>query len=190
VVLTLIIAGACSHHFHLSSSHLPAFFAAGCASLRRLNSALHQLSSLGSSPDISATGLHLRRQIVGTVAVVFFTFLLRACMSVVLALANAFNNSGQSDCPGFQNLCSSCRFVSSNATLQVTLVLTRCCSNEANHALAWLDFTPQFQLSIVLISSPLALLVALWGMTSQRMLQLIATSHLAPSSSSLLLPAN
>jgi hypothetical protein len=158
--------------------------------LRRLNSALHQLSSLGSSPDISVTGLHLRRQIVGTVAVVFFTFLLRACMSVVLALANAFNNSGQSDCPGFQNLCSSCRFVSSNATLQVTLVLTRCCSNEANHALAWLDFTPQFQLSIVLISSPLALLVALWGMTSQRMLQLIATSHLAPSSSSLLLPAN
>ena len=34
-------------------------------------------------------------------------------------------------------------------------------------------FTPEFESTIVLISSPLALLVALWGMTSKHMLQLM-----------------
>ena len=69
-------------------------------------------------------------------------------------------------------------------------MLTRRCSNAANHALAWMDFTPQLQLSVVLISSPLALLVALWGMTSQRTLQLIAAGGSASASGSLLLLAN
>jgi hypothetical protein len=35
----------------------------------------------------------------------------------------------------------------------------------------WLLYTPEFQLIVVLISSPLAMIVALWGMTSARMLQ-------------------
>jgi len=35
----------------------------------------------------------------------------------------------------------------------------------------WLIYTPEFQLMVELISSPLALLVALWGMTSDRALQ-------------------
>jgi len=53
-----------------------------------------------------------------------------------------------------------------------------------------MDFTPQLQLSVVLISSPLALLVALWGMTSQRTLQLIAAGGSASANGSLLLLAN
>jgi hypothetical protein len=36
--------------------------------------------------------------------------------------------------------------------------------------------TPEFELTIVLISSPVALLVALWGMTSDRALQLMRQS--------------
>ena len=35
----------------------------------------------------------------------------------------------------------------------------------------WLLYTPEFQLTVVLISSPLALLIALWGMTDKRTLQ-------------------
>ncbi len=35
----------------------------------------------------------------------------------------------------------------------------------------WMTYTPEFQLTIVLVSSPLALLVALWGMTSKLILQ-------------------
>jgi hypothetical protein len=34
----------------------------------------------------------------------------------------------------------------------------------------WMVLTPEFQLTIVLISSPLALLVALWGMRSKAIL--------------------
>jgi hypothetical protein len=41
----------------------------------------------------------------------------------------------------------------------------------------WLIYTPEFQLMIELISSPLALLVSLWGMTSQLMLVLMQSSR-------------
>ena len=40
----------------------------------------------------------------------------------------------------------------------------------------WLALTPEFQLSVVLISSPLAMIVALWGMTSERTLQAMRCS--------------
>ena len=42
----------------------------------------------------------------------------------------------------------------------------------------WLIYTPEFQLVVMLISSPLALLVALWGMTSERTLQQMESSQL------------
>ena len=35
----------------------------------------------------------------------------------------------------------------------------------------WLQSTPEFQLTVVLISCPLALLFALWGLTDKRTLQ-------------------
>ena len=41
---------------------------------------------------------------------------------------------------------------------------------------SWLLYTPEFQLSVELISSPLSLLVALWGMTSKRALQAMKRS--------------
>ena len=37
----------------------------------------------------------------------------------------------------------------------------------------WHLFTPEFQLSVELISSPLTLLVALWGMTNKHTLRLM-----------------
>ena len=40
----------------------------------------------------------------------------------------------------------------------------------------WLLYTPEFQLTVVLISSPLALIVALWGMTSERTLHYMRSS--------------
>jgi hypothetical protein len=38
-------------------------------------------------------------------------------------------------------------------------------------------YTPEFQLLIVLVSSPVALLVALWGMTSNATLHLMQSSQ-------------
>jgi hypothetical protein len=41
------------------------------------------------------------------------------------------------------------------------------------HMWQWMDYTPQFQLMVVLISSPLSLMVALWGMTSNKLLKMM-----------------
>ena len=93
------------------------------------------------------------RQIVGTAAFVFVTFLLRAVYSTMFALANELQNNGNAaNCPG-SNLCDAS------------------CYNVYSHMQLWLLYTPEFQLTVVLISSPLAMIVALWGMTSDRTLQ-------------------
>ena len=47
------------------------------------------------------------------------------------------------------------------------------CNNEFTHIHQWATRTPEFQVTIVLISSPVALLVALWGVTSRYTLQLM-----------------
>jgi hypothetical protein len=41
----------------------------------------------------------------------------------------------------------------------------------------WMLRTPEFQVTIVLISSPLTLLVALWGMTTKVILHLMRSSR-------------
>ena len=43
------------------------------------------------------------------------------------------------------------------------------CFNDFRLLQMWMLFTPQFPLIIILISSPLALLAALWGMTGARL---------------------
>ena len=120
-----------------------AFSVVGIASARRVSSALRHMND-----EHGAAVRQLRRQIVGTAAVVFVTFLLRAVFSTMNALSNAL----QIEVPN----CNPC---------------DPACSNLWSVIQVWLEFTPEFQLIVVLISSPLALLVALWGMTSKRTLQ-------------------
>jgi hypothetical protein len=45
------------------------------------------------------------------------------------------------------------------------------CHNVFTHMYVWAANTPEFQVTVVLVSSPLTLLVALWGMTSKLILQ-------------------
>ena len=45
------------------------------------------------------------------------------------------------------------------------------CNNVFSHIAQWTARTPEFQGMIALVSSPLTLLVALWGMTSKQTLQ-------------------
>jgi len=115
-----------------------AFAVTGAACVRRFTSA--QL-------DDTADGRQLWRQIVGTAGFVFLTFLLRAVYSTMSAVINELQNTG-AICPSGNPCAASCYNVYS-------LMQT------------WLAFTPEFQLSVELISSPLTLLVALWGMTSK-----------------------
>jgi hypothetical protein len=128
-----------------------AFAVVGIASARRVSSALRDMND----EHVKAVGRQLRRKIVGTVAFVFVTFLLRAVFSTM----NAFANALQNDVPTCNDYCDPA------------------CSNLWFVIGYWLQFTPEFQLSVVLISSPLALLVALWGMTDKRTLQLMRSGR-------------
>ena len=130
-----------------------AFAVVGIAGARRLSSALHHMNDAQG-----AFGRQILRQIVGTTAFVFVTFLLRALFSTMNALASALTvyeagcNAGNCD---------------------------PACHNVWQLILYWLEFTPEFQLSVVLISSPFAMLVALWGMTSDRTLQAMQSNSLS-----------
>jgi hypothetical protein len=101
----------------------------------------------------------LWRQVIGVPFFVGFAFALRSAFSAMQATA-AMNQdmSNPNQCPENQSYCDSF------------------CYNIFTHMTAWMLFTPQFQLSIVLISSPLALIVALWGMTSKHLIRLINKS--------------
>ncbi len=126
-----------------------AFAVVGIACARRVSSAL-RLRDLNDE-HVEAAGRQLRRKIMGTSAFVFVTFLLRAVFSTMNALASALQ-------------------------IQVAICNNPCdpsCNNVWWVIHFWLEFTPEFQQIVVLISSPLALLVALWGMTDKRTLQLM-----------------
>jgi hypothetical protein len=130
-----------------------AFAVVGVACARRVSSAL-RFRDLNDE-HVEAVGRQLRRKIVGTAAFVFVTFLLRAVFSIMNALSRALQNFG-ADCP------TSCGIPCNNVWTLIQF---------------WLVFTPELQLIVVLISSPLALFVALWGMTDKRTLQLMRSGR-------------
>jgi hypothetical protein len=138
-----------------------AFAVVGPACARRLSSEQQRhdaLVTLVNAADAAAAApawRKLRRQILGTAAFVFVTFLLRAVFSTMNALATAL----QIEVAICNNFCDPA------------------CNNVWTVIQYWLEFTPEFQLSVVLISSPLALLVALWGMTDKRTLQLMRSGR-------------
>ncbi len=138
-----------------------AFAVVGAACARRLSSEQQRHDALANAfnaADAAAAApawRKLRLQIVGTAAFVFVTFLLRAVYSTMNALSNAL----QIQVYTCSNICDPA------------------CSNVWTVILFSLQFAPEFQLIVVLISSPLALIVALWGMTDKRTLQLMRSSR-------------
>jgi hypothetical protein len=118
-----------------------AFASATVLSLQRLSQAEVESSHCAFAVK------KLRRKISVSVALIFTTFLLRSVYSIFRAFSDGFSNF-QIDCR--TGLCSSCYNVYTNMAV-------------------WTLYNPYFPNSIILISSPLASLVALWGMTSGRM---------------------
>jgi hypothetical protein len=130
-----------------------AFVVVGIASARRVSSALRDMND-----EHGAAGRQLRRQIVGTIAFVFVTFLLRAAFTIMYALARAL-----------QNDTAVCAAIA-------TSVCDSTCFNQWWLIDQWLALTHEYQAMVLLISSPIAMIVALWGMTSKRALQLMKSS--------------
>jgi hypothetical protein len=111
----------------------------------------------GYDAFIATVGRTLRLQMLGTTGFIFVTFLLRSVYSTMLAVALQLRDADKS-CPGVTNGCDSS------------------CYNEYTHIVKWMFHTPEFQQVIILISSPVAQLVALWGMTTKSTLHLMMTS--------------
>ena len=110
----------------------------------------------GYDAFIATVGRTLRLQMLGTTGFIFVTFLLRSVFSTMLAVALLLRDRDK-QCPGAKNFCDACY-------------------NDYTHIVQWMYYTPEFQLVIILISSPVAQLVALWGMTTKSTLHLMMTS--------------
>jgi hypothetical protein len=97
----------------------------------------------------STKGRMLQRKIVCTFFFLFMALLVRSVFSVMYALALALNE--------ISNTCSP----------------SECnpCKNVYSHILSWILYTPQFQQGTMIIASPLAQLVALWGMSGVRSIE-------------------
>jgi hypothetical protein len=130
-----------------------AFVAVGVLCARRVRS---RLLGVDAASAAAAAGRTLQLQIVGTAAFVFVMFLVRSVFSTMFALANQLQDIS-AICPG--------------GPCDPT------CHNVYTLMQRWMVSTPEFQLTIVLISSPLTLLVALWGMTSKVTLHLMKSSR-------------
>ena len=163
---------------------ISSFLIVGAMCARRVTAALTSttLRSATMTARSNAAAWHLHRQIIVTVAVVFITFLPRAAFAALNAVSNSMQDIGSG--------------VGSNVCLNVCAGTPepQCPRpfNEYTHIQLYLSFSPEFQLLVVLISSPLALIVALWGMTSARMLRAMkrSTRQLDTVHSSILRPAS
>jgi hypothetical protein len=133
-------------------------FTVGVLCARRLTLSAG-LRAVNDASATAAAGRALHLQITVTTAFVFVAFLIRSVFSTIYAVANHLRDYDNTNCPGV-NLCDSS------------------CFNDFTHINQWMFYTPEFQLIIILISSPLALLVALWGMTSKLTLQLMKPTEL------------
>jgi hypothetical protein len=126
-----------------------AFVVTGVACARVVSAKLLAVDAASAS---AATGRELRWQMVVSTVVVFVAFVIRSVQSTINAVSRQLQDRAN-QCPGVTNLCDST------------------CYNVFTHIFWWIVFTPEFQVTVVLVSSPLTLLVALWGMTSKQTLQ-------------------
>jgi hypothetical protein len=132
-----------------------AFVVAGVVCARVIRSRLLAVDA-ASVPAAVGNYVHfvggeLRRRMVVTTVVVFVAFVLRSVQSTMFAVARQLQDTA-TRCPGVTSFCDAS------------------CYNVFTHITQWAGRTPEFQVTVVLVSSPLTLLVALWGMTSRQTL--------------------
>ena len=136
------------------------FTVVGILCARRVRLVLRSRLITGST---SASGRRLHTQIVGTALAVSLTFLPRAVFATMQAIGGLLQNLASGQC-----------WTSPCSTVAVTKAGVQTCIapyNQFAHMSLFLEYTPEFQQLVVLISSSLAQMVALWGMTSDRMLE-------------------
>jgi hypothetical protein len=131
---------------------LVSFVVAGALCIRRFYS-----GATNNSTEAGRRVIKVRRQIIGTVSTVFLTFLIRAGYAAVLAVSrhggNAFSTIWSVGKEGYQSKCESFDLCNPCQGLGIIVQI-------------WLHLFPAFSFTVFLLSSPVTILVALWGMTS------------------------
>jgi hypothetical protein len=93
--------------------------------------------------DASNEGRVLKRKIITTFTFAFLSLILRTVLTLIYALASSGQNNSNTCAFSY---CATCKNVWSNVH-------------------GWLLYTPSFQMIAVLVSSPVAMMVSLWGMS-------------------------
>ena len=106
--------------------------------------------------QVVKAGKQLRLRVLATAGFVFVSFLLRLSYAAMFAISSVFSNS-EVECPDFINRCSSCY-------------------NIYTYMQIWMLYNPEFLFAVTFISQNIALLVALWGMTSGKVMTLLRQS--------------
>ena len=140
---------------------LVSFVVAGALCIRRFYSGTRT-----NATEAGRRNNKVRRQIIGTVSTVFLTFLIRAVYAAALAASRQGGNViltplsvGQEV---YQSKCNNGRSVAD---------LCRSCEGLGLIVQTWLYLCPAFPFTVFLLSSPVTILVALWGMTTDSFLE-------------------
>jgi hypothetical protein len=137
-----------------------AFVVVGALCARILRSRLKPIGvDAGYDAFMATVGRTLRRQMLGTTGFIFVTFLLRSVYTIMNAVALQLRDYSKQ-----------CGRATATSYCDAT------CHNVYSHISFWISNTPEFPLMIMLISSPVAQLVALWGKTTKSTLQLMKSS--------------
>ena len=110
----------------------------------------HAMVSQEQISNAAEQGQQLQRKVFWTVSFVFSTVIVRSVLSPMFAFAQAFQD----------NVSNPCSFYPCHQ-----------CHNVCSHVNYWILYSPVFFSVVMLISSPLALLVALWGMSNVQVLE-------------------
>jgi hypothetical protein len=132
---------------------MAAFAGAGCFVAVRIRHFLAGVG-LGQSTSAARSARYLLLQTCITVAVVFATFLIRTALETVEALVDFYGVQVHSSC----ELCAPCQSEYCVVSVLISVV-------------------PEVQSIVVALAKPLTLLVALWGMSSERGARLLNRSR-------------
>jgi hypothetical protein len=137
---------------------LVSFVVAGALCTRRFYS-----GATTNSTEAGRRVIKVRRQIIGTVSTVFLTFLIRAVYAAALAASRQGGNSILTPLSvGLNAFLSKCDF---NKYKDVSEVCQPC-QGLGLIVQMWLYLCPAFPFTVLLLSSPVTILVVLWGMTT------------------------
>jgi hypothetical protein len=137
---------------------LASFLAAGVLCIRRFFKGATNVIS-----EIGRRNKRVRLQIIVTVSTVFVTFLMRS----VYAAALAASRRGQISTP----------FDGNPQCARTTTVFCDPCQDLGVIVQSWLWLCPEFSFTVFLLSSPVTILVSLWGMTTDSLLQSLRWGH-------------